>query len=91
MAINLKTLGKVDNQKVNFLAYGVAGSGKTRLIPSLPNPVVISAEAGLLSIAGSGLPFVEVKTVDEVTDAFRWLKESSEAQSFDYVAVDSIS
>ena len=33
-----------------MLVYGAAGVGKTSLIRTLPDPVVLSAEGGLLSI-----------------------------------------
>jgi len=64
MAIQLKSSGDVAVQQVRLLVYGQAGAGKTSLIPTLPAPVILSAEAGLLSIAGSNLPFVEINSVE---------------------------
>ena len=48
MAINLKTTREVASDGVKVLVYGGSGSGKTTLIGTLPDPVIISAEAGLL-------------------------------------------
>jgi hypothetical protein len=91
MAIQLKSSGDVAATQVRMLVYGQAGAGKTSLIPTLPSPVIMSAEAGLLSIAGSNLPFVEITSVDALNEAYRWLTESQEAAQFESVALDSIS
>jgi len=91
MAITLKSSGDVAASQVRLLVYGQAGAGKTSLIPSLPAPVILSAEGGLLSIAGSNLPFVEINSVETLREAYQWLTESSEAAQFQSVALDSIS
>ena len=91
MAIQLKSSGDVAATQVRMLVYGQAGAGKTSLIPTLPSPVIMSAEAGLLSIAGSNLPFVEINSVETLNEAYRWLTESQEAAQFESVALDSIS
>ena len=91
MAITLKSSGDVAASQVRLLVYGQAGAGKTSLIPSLPDPVILSAEGGLLSIAGSNLPFVEINSVETLREAYQWLTESSEAAQFQSVALDSIS
>ena len=91
MAITLKSSGDVAASQVRLLVYGQSGAGKTSLIPSLPDPVILSAEAGLLSIAGSNLPFVEINSVETLREAYQWLTESSEAAQFQSVALDSIS
>ena len=53
MAINLQNTNTVSASSIKMLVYGQAGSGKTSLIPTMPKPVILSAEGGLLSIAGS--------------------------------------
>lgn len=92
MAINLKNTSTLaDDGCVKLLVYGQAGAGKTSLIKTLPNPVVLSAEGGLLSIAGSNIPYIEIKSVQDVGEAYIWLQQSAEAKSFESVAIDSIS
>lgn len=76
---------------VKLLVYGQSGAGKTSLIPTLPRPLIISAEGGLLSIADSDLPYVEVSSIDTLRDVYAWLTNSDEASQFDSVALDSIS
>lgn len=91
MAISLKSTAGLHANGVKILVYGHAGAGKTSLIPTLPAPVILSAEGGLLSIAGADLPFIEVKDMASLHEAYRWLLESKEAEQFASVALDSIS
>jgi phage nucleotide-binding protein len=91
MAINLKTTKSLAASGVKLLVYGQAGAGKTTLIPSLPTPVVLSAEGGLLSIADADVPYIEIGTMAELWEAWEWLTKSAEATHFQSVALDSIS
>jgi phage nucleotide-binding protein len=91
MAISLKRTGDVSALNVRLLVYGAAGAGKTSLIPTLPAPLVLSAEGGLLSIKGADVPFIEIKSMDDLKEAYQWLTESEEAAQFKSVALDSIS
>lgn len=91
MAINLKKTGGLTANGVKLLVYGQAGAGKTSLIRTLPNPVVLSAEGGLLSIQDADLPFIEIADMDDLREAYAWAKDSDEAKEFQSVALDSIS
>jgi phage nucleotide-binding protein len=91
VAINLKSTGNLSANGVKLLVYGQAGAGKTSLIPTLPNPIVLSAEGGLLSIQDAELPYIEITTMAELQEAYKWLLESPEAAQFESVAIDSIS
>lgn len=91
MAIKLKTTSDIGFNKICTLIYGQSGAGKTSLIPTLPNPVVLSAEGGLLSIKDAAVPFIEIATMADLREAYSWLTESAEAKPFQSVALDSIS
>jgi phage nucleotide-binding protein len=91
MAINLQNTGSTRAGNVKVLVYGQAGAGKTSLIPTMPNPVILSAEAGLLSIRDSNLPFIEIDGMDTLREAYKWLTGSDEAKGFESIALDSIS
>lgn len=91
MAIKLNSTKDLSISGVKLLCYGQAGSGKTSLIKTLPNPIILSAEGGLLSIADSDIPYIEVKSMADIHESFSWLSESSEAAQFKSVAIDSIS
>ena len=91
MAINLQSTNAISMDGLKIVCYGQAGAGKTRLIKTLPNPVVLSAEAGLLSLSGENIPFIEIKDMDTLREAYKWLVESDEAKQFESVALDSVS
>lgn len=91
MAVKLKNTDALASDGIKVLAYGQAGAGKTRLIPTLPAPVALSAEGGLLSIQGANVPFIEIATMEDLQEAYAWLTGSAEAKSFQSVALDSIS
>lgn len=91
MAINVKTTGSLAANGVKVLVYGQAGAGKTSLVKTLPKPIVLSAEGGLLSIQDADLPFIEITSMDDLREAYTWLTQSDEAKGFESVALDSIS
>ncbi len=90
MAIRLQTTRDIAVQGVKLLVYGAAGAGKTSLVRTLPKPIVLSAEGGLLSLADEDIPFIEISSVSDLQDAYSWLtgEEGSEYQS---ICLDSIS
>ena len=89
--MQLKSTKDLHTNGVKLLVYGQAGAGKTSLISTLPNPVVFSAEGGLLSLAQDNIPFIEVTDMATLTEAYKWVTESDDAKQFDSVALDSIS
>jgi phage nucleotide-binding protein len=91
MAINVKTTGSLAANGVKVLVYGQAGAGKTSMIKTLPSPIVLSAEGGLLSIQDADLPFIEIASMTDLQEAYTWLTSSDEAKSYKSVALDSIS
>ena len=91
---------------IKILVYGGAGLGKTMLTATMPKPLLISAESGMLSLTrkniervfGAGradvaydIPALEIKTIDDLMDAYRFVTTSPHAAAFDSVALDSIS
>jgi phage nucleotide-binding protein len=91
MAINLKSTGTAGGNGVKVVVYGQAGTGKTSLIRTLPNPIILSAEGGLLSIADANLPYIEINNMETLREAYKWASQSDEAKQFETVALDSIS
>jgi len=90
---------------IKVLVYGGSGVGKTVLTATLPNPVLISAEAGALSLRESNLkrlfgddpticynmPIITIRTADDLRDVHLWCHQSAEAKNFQSIALDSIS
>ena len=91
MAVNLKSTSGCAPAGVKVLVYGAAGTGKTTLIAGMPTPLILSAESGLLSLQGSDLAYVEVNSVSDLREAYKWLVGSQEAKHFESICLDSIS
>lgn len=91
MAVTVKTTGEFSSNGVKMLVYGNAGSGKTSLCRTLPAPIILSAEGGLLSIQDADLPYIEINSMDSLKEAYEWITSSAEAAQFQSVALDSIS
>lgn len=96
----------VADSGVKMINYAESGMGKTALMATLPRPVIISAEGGLLSLkkenldrifGPTGMPYVtdfmtiEVKTVQDIEDAYQWCMHPEMQQHFDSIGVDSLS
>lgn len=107
MALNFTTAQDASQMSgVKVLVYGPAGTGKTVMMATAPTPILISAESGALSLRQANLerlfgpgnpyitynmPMIEIKTVEDLTDAYNWLATSPQAQGFQTVCIDSIS
>lgn len=91
MAIRLLSTRSAPTPGVKMLVYGQAGSGKTWLIRTLPDPVVLSAEGGLLCLQDADIPYIEIGDVATLREAYLWLVGSEEARGFQTVVLDSIS
>lgn len=92
MAITILSAAEVTTQHgVKCLVYGPAGAGKTVSCTTAPKPIIISAEAGLLSIREKDVPVIVVNTIDEVHECYRFLTEAEEAKQFETVCLDSLS
>ena len=89
--MQIKKTSNIHTSGVKTLVYGAAGSGKTTLCATLPKPIILSAESGLLSLSAYDLPSVELSPMDELRDADKWLTKSSEAADYESIALDSIS
>jgi hypothetical protein len=92
MAITLtSTRQSAELTGLKFLVHGPAGAGKTTLCGTTGEPtIIISAESGLLSLRHMDIPVIEVKTLDQMYEAYQFVA-SEEGQQFKWVCLDSIS
>jgi phage nucleotide-binding protein len=90
MAIQLKNTADVSANGMKVLVYGHAGAGKTTLAATMPRPIIISAEGGLLSIKDAGLDYIEVNSMDSLKEAFEYVSGEHGAD-YESVVLDSIS
>lgn len=92
MALRWGTTDQISASRgVKFLVHGPAGAGKTTLIQTLPNPLILSAEGGLLSLAGVSLHTIEIGSIAEFDEAYQFCAYSEHMNQFDSVAIDSLS
>jgi len=75
----------------NILVYGEAGVGKTTLCKTAKNPLIISAEGGLLALKGEDIPVLAINTREDCNEAYEWLTMSDEADKYDTICIDSLS
>jgi hypothetical protein len=83
------TTDQVARNGVKILGYGVGGTGKTTLCATAPSPFVISAEAGLLSLARYKIPGAAVHSLEDIGEVWRWVTGSAEAKQFATICIDS--
>ena len=76
---------------VKALVYAKSGYGKTYLARTAPNPIILSAESGLLSLADVQLPVIKIKTLEDLNNIYSYLTESKEASQFQTIYIDSLS
>lgn len=105
MALVMGTTAQATSElkAIKLLTYGDAGIGKTMLCATLPNPVIISAEAGLLSLSpgniarvfGENTPgisydvrFMQVSTIEDVEQAYQTVIQYPDM--CESIALDSI-
>jgi len=83
----LTSTKNTDMHTMDMLVYGPAGSGKTRLAATLNKPLIISAEAGLLSLREYDLPVYEVKGMADMNGAY----EEALKGDYEWIVIDSLS
>lgn len=62
---------------LKILVHGPAGAGKTRLLAStgdLEHTIILSAEAGLLSLREYDIDVAIIRTIDDLREAFMYVK-----------------
>lgn len=87
MAIKIHSTADVSTNGIKCVLYGGSGTGKTVMSSTAPNPIIISAEKGLLSLADKDIPYVEVSDVKSIGEAYKYVLECD----YDTIILDSLS
>lgn len=74
---------------VKIGVHARAGAGKTTLCSTMPDPIIISAEAGLLSLGDKDIPVINIANFDDLDDAYKFVAYAHEARHFQSVCLDS--
>lgn len=92
MALTFSTTDKeAATHGIKVLVYGRAGMGKTYLCGTAPDPLIISAESGLLTLRRKKIPVIVINTMQDVWDAYSWCQTKAKAQGIKTICIDSIS
>ena len=75
---------------IKLLIYGRSGVGKTTLAGTTPDVLMLSAEAGVLSLRDKSIPMIQITTVAELSEAYHWITTNPQAKSFKTIFLDSI-
>jgi AAA domain len=89
VTIKIQNTNTVKSQ-THCLVYGPSKSGKTRLIPTSPQPIICSTDNGLSSIREHQIPFVECKTYAEVQEFVEWVMKSPDSKKFQTIVFDDL-
>lgn len=90
MALQIKsTKDLIKLSHLNAIIYGVSGIGKTMLCATAPTPLILSAEQGLLSLAGKDIDTVDINTLADIAEVYKYLKDTD--HKYESVCFDSIS
>jgi len=79
---------------VNICVYGPSGIGKTTLATTLnrQETLILNMEKGLLSVAGTGIDYVNIQSTADLAEAYRMLTEDAGWKAkYRNIVLDSIS
>lgn len=97
MSFTVRRTGADDYGKfIKALIAGTPGAGKTRVSATFPNPLIASAEGGLMSIAEKGVPYVEIDSIADLIGVRSIVESDAETREeligapVDTVVIDTI-
>lgn len=82
MAINTRITGLAEyGQWMKVMFCGEAGTGKTLISSTFPNPFFISAEGGLMSIARRFLPYTNLESTQDLKEIIGILRQDPKTRA----------
>jgi hypothetical protein len=92
MAIQLTTTREAQNESgLKIAIHGPAGSGKTTMLATTDEPmIIISAEGGLLSLRHLDIPVIVVASMPDIEEAYSYII-GPDGDQFSWVGIDSAS
>jgi hypothetical protein len=104
--MKIQTTNSVAENKIKCVVNGLSGAGKTSLVKTLVGagykPLIISAESGLLSLAGTGIDFVDITRddngallpkemrVQRLMEVYRFINTPEAKKKYDTIYPDSL-
>lgn len=91
MDFKIYTTGEaVQLNGAKFMLYGAQDVGKTTLLTTMPDVLIVATEEGLTSIKEHNTPFIRVTKKDDIPHAIKWLETEKNLAPFKSIALDSI-
>lgn len=89
MSIQILRTTELKEPRLIACIYGQGGVGKSTLAATSPSPIFIDAEQGTKAFAARGIdvPVAQVKSWDDVIEAFRLIKDD---KSFETIVIDPV-
>jgi ribosomal protein S13 len=104
--MKIQSTNSVNESKIKAVLNGLSGAGKTTAVKSLKQsgfkPLVLSFEAGLLSIAGSEIDYIDGTTddnnvvipkdlrIDRLMDIYKYVHSKDAQTKYDVLYIDSL-
>src|SRR5574343_498954 len=102
--MKIQNVSSLYSDRLKFAIYAPPGNGKTYLASTIKEPVlIISAEAGLLSLAGQNIDVADIsidddgnviptdKRIDRLKEVYKFLLSEDARAKYKWIFLDSIS
>lgn len=93
MTIKIESTADAHQHGLKMLVHGQAGVGKTRMCATtgdLDHTIILSAEAGLLSLRDFDIDVITIKSIDQMREALSFVA-GKRGQKYRWVCIDSLS
>lgn len=87
----LNTKDITETGKIRIMIYGKSGSGKTRLISTIPGKtLVLNIDKGMATLAGSDVDYVNANTWPEVIEFLNEVKKAEYQDKYSCLVFDDV-
>lgn len=88
--MEIQNTSSLENHHIFALIVGASGVGKTSLVKTLDHKktLILSAESGLLSVKDVSVDFIQIKTFDDLIDAYKFLSKNE--SDYENIFIDSL-
>jgi len=90
MTVQWSKTNQSDLDGLNIMIYGPPGVGKTKIIASLPSPLIISSERGNLTLKDYNIPVAYIQNGQDLKAVYDQVK-ADKGKTIKSVAIDSVS
>lgn len=79
------------NEKIKLMIYGASGSGKTKLIGTLKEKILLlNADKGLMTVSGQDIDYFTTTSWKEVVEFLDYLKTKECQEKYTWIGFDTV-